>query len=242
MDYFKAYDLPLRIFHWSFAVLFVSSFSIAKLIDDDSALYAYHMLSGILMVSLVILRIIWGFVGQKTSKFSSFKLRPSELIHYMKSVVSTRSQRYLGHNPASSYVAILMFLSTLGIALTGLMMTLRINKHFFEEVHELFANGFLLLVLFHIAGVLLHQVKHNDGMIFSMLSGKKAKIEDEDEIKSNHPVVAMVFAFAIFFIASSLLRNFETKTGKLNVFGTHLQLGENEHKDKLHDDHDDDDD
>lgn len=229
MENSKAYDLPVRIFHWAFALLFVMSFSIAKLIDDDSALYAYHMLSGILMVSIVILRIVWGLVGSKTSRFSSFKLRPSELIAYVKSVVSNKSKRYLGHNPASSYAAILMMIFTLGIGFSGLMMSLRINKHFFEEIHEILANGFLVVVLFHIAGVLFHQFKHNDEMIFSMFNGKKAKIDEEIEIKSNHPLVA--FAFVIFLIGmgSYLLKSFDGNTGKLNAFGSQLQLGENEH-------------
>lgn len=75
-----AYDLPTRIFHWCFALLFVFSFFIAKVIDDDSALYAYHMLSGILMSLLVILRVFWGFVGTRYARFSSFMLHPKDLI------------------------------------------------------------------------------------------------------------------------------------------------------------------
>ncbi|MFG1492692.1 cytochrome b/b6 domain-containing protein [Halobacteriovorax sp. ZH4_bin.1] len=226
MENSKAYDLPIRIFHWAFAMLFVMSFSIAKLIDDDSALYAYHMISGILMVFLVVLRIVWGFVGSKTSRFTSFKLRPSELIEYFKSVLSSKSKRYLGHNPASSYAVVLMMVSTLGIGLSGLLMTLGISKHFFEEIHELLANGFLIIVLFHIAGVLLHQFKHNDGMIYSMLNGKKAKVDVESEIKSNHIIVALVFVMLLSAMGSYLLKSFDRDTGKLNSFGTQLQLGE----------------
>ena len=168
MENLKAYDLPVRIFHWVFALLFVMSFSIAKLIDDDSMLYAYHMLSGILMVFMVFLRVVWGLVGSKTSKFSSFKLKPSELIAYAGSIVSSSSKRYLGHNPASSYAAVLMMVLTMGIGFSGLMMSFRVNKHLFEEVHELLANGFLILVFLHVSGVLLHQIKHNDGMLFSI--------------------------------------------------------------------------
>ncbi|MGI4991991.1 cytochrome b/b6 domain-containing protein [Halobacteriovorax sp. GFR7] len=245
MENSKAYDLPIRIFHWTFALLFVMSFSIAKLIDDDSALYAYHMISGILMVFLVVLRIVWGFVGSKTSKFTSFKLRPSELIEYLKSVVSSKSKRYLGHNPASSYAAVLMMVSTLGIGLSGLLMTLGISKHFFEEIHELLANGFLIIVLFHIAGVLLHQFKHNDGMIYSMLNGKKAKVDVESEIKSNHIIVALVFVMLLSAMGSYLLKSFDRDTGKLNAFGTQLQLGEGGSSfiiEEHDDDHEEDDD
>lgn len=229
METSKAYDFPVRIFHWIFAFLFVLSFSIAQLIDDDSTLYAYHMLSGMLMFSIVILRLAWGFVGSKTSKFNSFKLKPSDFIGYIYSIMSTKSKRYLGHNPASSYAAIFMMVFSIGMCLTGLLMATRINKSFFEEIHELIANGFLVVVLLHITGALLHQIRHNDGMILSMLNGKKAKIDGETEIKSNHPIVAFVFVIYIIGMGNYLITNFDNTNGKLNAFGTHLQLGEKEH-------------
>ena len=61
----KVYDLPTRLFHWLFAGLFLSAFLIAKVIDDDSPSYSYHMLLGVILGMIVFLRIIWGFVGSK---------------------------------------------------------------------------------------------------------------------------------------------------------------------------------
>lgn len=252
MENSKAYDLPIRIFHWVFALLFISSFSIAKVIDDESTLYAYHMLSGLLMVFTVLLRIVWGFVGSKTSRFSSYRLNPSEMVLYFISVISTKSKRYLGHNPASSYAAVLMMLFALGLGFSGIMVSLRINKHFFEEIHELLANGFLIIVIFHIAGVLLHHIRHKDGMFFSMFNGNKAKIDGESEIKSDHKIVAFIFVIFLVAMGSYLLKNFDGNSGKLNAFGVQLQLSENEHSDHSgelgnyskseNDDHDEDDD
>lgn len=236
MKKIAAYDLPLRLFHWVFALLFLLSFSIAQLIDDDSSLYAYHMLSGMLMVSMVLLRIVWGFVGPKTARFGSFRLQPAELVAYFKSVLSSKSKRYLGHNPASSYAAILMMAFAIGLGFTGMLMSFKINKHFFEEVHELLANSFLIVVIFHIAGVVLHQIKHRDGMITSMLDGKKDEVVGESEIKSNHPVVAFVFVALFVGMGAFLLHNFDERTGELTAFGTKIQLGEDEHRN-----HDDDD-
>lgn len=253
MEKSKAYDLPVRIFHWVFALLFVTSFLIAKLIDDESSLYAYHMLSGILMVSIVLLRILWGIWGSKTARFGSFKLKPSELIAYFVSVHKNNVTRYLGHNPASSYAAILMMLFAFGLGTTGLLMSLKINKHFFKEVHELIANGFLIVVLLHISGVILHQVRNKDGMILSMVNGKKAKTNSESDIESNHVFVGVFLVGFIVAMGSFLLTHFERDTGKLSAFGLHLQLGENEHEEHgenhqkhsnkigSHDDDDDDD-
>lgn len=238
----KAYDFPIRVFHWLFALLFVLSFTIGNFIDDDSMLFAYHMLSGILMVFLVLLRVFWGFVGSTTARFRSFLLRPSDLVDYFISLLTNTNKRHLGHNPASSYAAILMMFFTIGLGSTGLLMSLRIYKHFFEELHELLAHGFLIVVILHIVGVLLHQIRHSDGMAFSMINGRKACVDDEHELKSNHPIIATLLIIVTFSMGSYLLKNYNYSTGTLSVFSKQLKLGESDYKEdngKYHEDDDD---
>ncbi|EQC48669.1 prokaryotic cytochrome b561 [Bacteriovorax sp. BSW11_IV] len=228
----RAYDLPIRIFHWSFATLFVVSFIIGKFVDDESRLYAYHMLSGLMMLVLVFLRVIWGFIGSRTSRFTAFILDPNEIVSYFSDIFTSSTKRYLGHNPASSYVTIILILLTLAINLTGMMMLLGISKHFFEEVHEVLAHLFLITTVLHIGGVLFHQLCHNDGMITSMINGKKLDVENESEIRSNHIIVAIVFVVLILSSGQYLLNRFDHKTGEISLFGNVLQLTEIEHENK----------
>ena len=35
MNAVRVYDLPTRVFHWSFAGLFVAAYAIANLVDDE---------------------------------------------------------------------------------------------------------------------------------------------------------------------------------------------------------------
>lgn len=230
-----AYDLPTRIFHWCFALLFAFSFFIAKVIDDDSTLYAYHMLSGILMSLLVILRVFWGFVGTKYARFSSFMLHLKDLIGYLTSLLTGKTKRYMSHNPASSYAAIFMFLASLGLVATGVLMSKRVYKDVFEEVHELAANGFLVVVLFHIAGVLFHQYKHRDNIGLSIISGKKKSIDGEAEIKSARPLIGLLFIAIIISSASYILSSYNTDTQTLTLPIIELQLGEDDHGEGSHD-------
>jgi cytochrome b len=76
------YDWPLRIFHWLFALLFAAAFLIAKNIDDESPVFFYHMLAGILLSVLVFERLLWGFMGTRYSRFSPFEWNPKTLISY----------------------------------------------------------------------------------------------------------------------------------------------------------------
>ena len=60
MNAVRVYDLPTRVFHWSFAGLFVAAYAIANLVDDESARFAWHMLAGLMLGLAVLLRLVWG--------------------------------------------------------------------------------------------------------------------------------------------------------------------------------------
>ncbi len=247
-----AYDLPTRLFHWIFAGLFVSAFFIAKTIDDDSPTYAYHMLLGITLAFTAALRIIWGVVGTRYARFSSFRLSPRDLIEYFSSLLSNKTARELGHNPASSWAAIAMLFFTFGLAFTGIQMAQGNNKEFFEEIHELFANAFVLTVLVHIGGVVFHTLRHKDPIALSMVTGQKTTDGSEPAIQSSRPIIAVLFLILISAFGMKLVKNYDSTTQKLNAFGLSLQLGEAENEnenngagegdEKDHGDHDDDDD
>ena len=236
------YDLPTRIFHWLFSSLFVAAFLITKTIDDDNPFFSYHMLAGLILGQLVLLRIIWGFIGTRYARFSSFALKPSELIGYFKGILSGDKKKWVGHNPASSWGAFVMLGSAMFLAISGILMTSGYKK-LFEDAHEIVSNVFLITVLFHIAGILLHSFRHQDGITLAMISGKKSGSELDTSIVSSKPFTAMIFVLFVFFIVGNLYQSYNANTNELSLYGKVLSLGD---KDKKHDKnkshHDDDDD
>ncbi len=222
----RVYDWPTRLFHWSFAGLFLSAFLIAKWIDDDSPTFAYHMLLGILLSSTVLLRGIWGLTGTRYARFASFALKPSDLFSYFKSLLTGRTERRLGHNPASSWAALLMMGLALGLGTTGYLMTTGGDKELIEEFHELVANAFIVVVIGHVAGVLLHMIRHRDGIGLSMIHGNKHPVSGESPITRTHPGVGFLYLLILAGFALHLVRNYDATAQSLNLFGTTLQLGE----------------
>lgn len=123
-----------------------------------------------------------------------------------------------------------MLALSLGLSVTGYLMASG-QKESFEDVHELLANGFLVVVLMHVAGVILHVLRHHDGIAMTMIDGAKSDTPQAEAISNSRPVIALVFLGLIATFAVHLARNFDGQKQTLNFFGTILQLGENEESD-----------
>lgn len=229
------YDLPTRLFHWLFAGLFIFSFFIAKTIDDGSFWFNYHSLSGLILGFLVLLRIIWGIFGTQHAKFKNFKLNPKDLFKYFGTFLNGRKIRWAGHNPASSWAAIIMMFFALGLSVTGYLMSSGPNKEDFEDIHEIFANGLIITVVLHVAGVILHSFRHQEMIGLSMLDGKKENIKESEKIFSTRIPVALIMIGLLIAFTANLINSYDRRTGTVQFFGTILNLGESEDIPKAND-------
>lgn len=180
----KVWDPVVRFFHWSL----VSAFLIAYITEED--LLTVHTWAGYLIAGLLVIRIIWGFIGTHYARFSDFIYSPSTIILFLKNTLSLRAKRYLGHNPAGGAMVILLIISLLltttsGILLLGAEDQAGPVAHWFtraggfwgkalEELHEFFANFTLLLVFIHIAGVIVESLIHKENLASAMLNGFKS--------------------------------------------------------------------
>lgn len=227
------YDLPTRLFHWLFAGLFLLSFLVAKNIDDESLLFSYHMLSGLVLGGLVIWRIVWGFIGSTHARFSGFNLSPVDLRDYFLGILSGSKKRWSGHNPASSWAALIMLFLALALSISGYLMSSG-NKETFEDLHELMANTFMIVVASHIAGILLHLIRHKDGIALSMLDGKKEVSDSSPALSSVRPFAAVTLIILVISACAYLFNNFDSQSRTLTVFGRTLQLGDNETQEQEH--------
>lgn len=233
MNKTSVYDWPTRLFHWLFALLFLAAFLIAETTDDDSLIFSYHMLAGLSIGFLVVLRFIWGIIGTTYARFSSLKIHPTELFQYLKDAVIGKAKRYLGHNPASSYAAIIMFICAIGLAVTGILMTSGIETDFYEESHEILANVFLYAVIAHLAGIVFHHFKHKDALWSSMLDGKKQAFSANRGIANMKPIAGLLFIILTLSWFGYLGNQYDNSTQTLDLFGTELTLGEEEHEGHL---------
>jgi cytochrome b len=222
------YDLPTRLFHWLFAGLFLTAFVIAKTVDDDSFWFNYHSLAGLTLGFLAVLRIIWGVFGTQHARFSGFALNPMDLVNYFKGIFSGDKKKWAGHNPASSWAAITMMILALGLALTGYLMTSGGDKEAFEDIHELFANAFIIVVVLHVAGIVLHTIRYQEMIGLSMVDGKKMGVSEAQTIGSSKSAVGVLLIGLVVAFGLHLFKNYDKQTRSLQFFGTTLQLSEDD--------------
>jgi cytochrome b len=223
------YDLPTRLFHWLFAGLFITAFTIANVVDDDSARFSLHMLAGLGMMFVIALRIIWSLAGTRHARLGDLVLNPAHLVAYFTGMFSPGSKRWIGHNPASSWAAVTMVSLGVGLGVTGYLMATGAESDWLEETHEFMANAFLVVVLLHIAGVMAHVLRHRDRLESSMITGKKQALADDQEPVQARPIAGLAFVLLTAVFIGYLLQNYDAQARTLGLFGATLQLGENEH-------------
>jgi len=178
----KVWDPFVRIFHWSL----VLTFTLAYVTGED--LEILHNNTGYVVLGLVLMRIVWGFIGSRHARFSDFTYSPAEVKGFLRDTIGKRARRYLGHNPAGGVMIIAMLLSLVittvtGIAYYGVEDTAgplamlagasEETKEVLEEAHEFFANLTVLMVLVHIIGVIVESRLHSESLVKAMVTGRK---------------------------------------------------------------------
>jgi cytochrome b len=91
----RVWDLPLRLFHWLLVACLAGSFVTVKAGWMD-----WHFRFGYAALTLIVFRILWGLVGPRYARFSSFLFGPSALLAYLRN--ATAAPRTLGHTPVGS--------------------------------------------------------------------------------------------------------------------------------------------
>ena len=181
----QVWDPALRLFHWSLA----GAFLVAYTTEDDWA--TLHVNAGYLIGLLILLRLLWGFVGPRYARFSGFVRSPRQVMAYTADAVRLRAPRYIGHNPAAGAMVVALLISLAVAVLTGIALYGKMDlagplagvwrgeqaAEALEEIHEAAANFTLFLVVLHLGGVFFTSLEHRENLVKSMITGRKKEMK-----------------------------------------------------------------
>jgi len=167
----RVWDPLVRIFHWSL----VAGIAFAWITSEG--LDRAHELIGYGVAILIAIRLVWGFAGTKYARFSQFVKGPRATLAYLRQMIRGKAPRHLGHNPAGAAMIVALLTTITATLVTDWMMTLDafLGMDWMEELHEVVANFVLVLVAFHVAGVIHASVTHRESLVKAMITGVKRK-------------------------------------------------------------------
>lgn len=165
----KVWDPFVRLFHWSLATLFVCAYLTGE--DYDWL----HRAAGYSIAVLVVLRVIWGFVGPRHARFADFVRRPREVVLFLRDSLKLKAPRVLGHNPAGGMMVIALLVMLSLVCVTGMLLTTQTywGSATVKGLHELAVYTTMGFVLLHLAGVALASIEHGENLVKAMVTGRK---------------------------------------------------------------------
>jgi cytochrome b len=178
----RVWDLPTRVFHWSLALLVVALVVTGNLGGNAMV---WHFRCGYAVLSLLLFRLMWGFVGGYWSTWRQLSCTPSAVRHFFST--QHRSARYVGHNPLGSLSVIALLSLLLLQVTTGMFsddeianagpLTVWVSEssvsmatHWHKGLGKILV---LLLISIHLVAIAWYFFKKKENLSRAMLQGDK---------------------------------------------------------------------
>ena len=175
----RVWDILVRLNHW----VLVLSFAIIYIFYRKFPTHAY---AGYLVILLVLWRFVWGFVGSRAARFSSFLFGPRALLEYAKNALQGHASYHVSHNPMGAW----MVFTLLGLMLLNGVIGLLLYSagqqlgpfgasvpNDWEGVliptHQILGHITAACVAGHIVGVLWAARLHRENYVVAMVTGYK---------------------------------------------------------------------
>lgn len=208
----RVWDLPVRLFHWALVVLMVTSYFSGRAGGDWMQLHFY---SGYTILTLLLFRICWGFVGSTTARFSDFVKGPGAAFGHLRELLGRDRPREAGHNPMGGAMVVILLIAVLLQVVAGLFaadtdtgmvsgpLANLIADRWIDKAtsfHHYWVNALLILVGLHVGAVIVYLVLKRQNLTRAMVTGHKPV---DDVVAPGRP--APVLSFGSGRLALSLL-------------------------------------
>lgn len=205
----RIWDLPTRLFHWALVVLIFTSWLSAW--RDWMRLHVY---CGLTILAMLLFRLIWGFVGSDTARFSRFLKSPLAAFQHLLHLHRREPDTEVGHNAAGGWMVLVM----LGILFVQVGTGLCANDDVLTEgplarivgkersdwlthIHHLNFTLIEIVIALHILAIATYRVLKGHNLLMPMITGKKRLPGATRAPSMVHPIAALViFLFSALVV------------------------------------------
>jgi cytochrome b len=198
----RVWDPYVRAFHWLLVIGIVASW-----ITGENEWYETHYQIGLGVGWLIIFRILWGFVGSPTARFTHFIKGPGAVFDYMKTMFARKPSHAYGHNAGGGLMVIVLLLAVGIQAFTGLFNTddVLFDGPLYDNVSESFAklagfvharlfNILLALIALHVLVIAIYFVWKRENLVRAMVTGRAFLPKGNGEVDFASPFRALIVA------------------------------------------------
>lgn len=163
------WDRFIRVFHWSLVSIVLLDYF---MIDDGETL---HQWLGYAACTLVLARIVWGFVGSKYARFSDFFPTPNRILKHLRHIVYGEQDKHVGHNPLGAMMMFALITLVLALGVTGFMQSLDAywGVEWLMDLHNTIANILIALAVVHVVAAIAMSFIERTNLIKAMITGVK---------------------------------------------------------------------
>jgi cytochrome b len=201
------WDLPLRVTHWALVLAVTGCFATHY---AGIEWFPWHRRLGYAVLVLVAFRLLWGFLGTRHARFTTFLRGPGAVLAYLRNG-RTGS---VGHNPLGALsvlalLALLLLQASAGLFANDEIMSMGpfygwIAPELSNRVTSLHRAGsdwLLVLIGLHLVAVAWYALVRREPLVHAMITGRKpaAKVPATEAIAGSRTglAAAIVAALAI---------------------------------------------
>ena len=160
------WDLFVRLSHWTMVALIATCWFTA-----ENGHMQWHYYSGYALLAIVLLRVLWGFVGSKPARFVSFIKAPKTVLNYLTNIRRANYDKS-SHSPAGGYSVLVLLTLMLSQTISGMFavetdgfdggpLSEMIDYDLSLEVsefHQLNFDALLAFLVLHVLAVVFYQL------------------------------------------------------------------------------------
>jgi cytochrome b len=181
----RIWDRPVRLFHWTLIALVATSYASGK-----GGAWTLHYASGYAILTLVLFRILWGFVGSENARFAHFLKSPLAALRQLSKLTKRDPDKETSHNPAGGWMVVVLLALLLTQAFSGLFanhdpgfsysqhgpLALKVGEATSESLSALhlgIQRYLLAAIALHVLAIMLYKLVKGHELVMPMLTGEK---------------------------------------------------------------------
>lgn len=190
---YRVWDLPSRLSHWLLAVLILIQFAsgLFELLPMSA-----HVWGGYMLLVVVLFRILWGFWGSQSARFSTFLRGPAAVVCYSRTIASEKPSHWPGHNPLGGWSIVLLLGLTLVQSITGLFaqkigevagpLATRVDRDTAQTLHDLHEWLHWILLMFiviHVIAALFYLLHKRENLIGPIFGKGRLSLSSDPQLR-----------------------------------------------------------